>query len=417
MLHAPASHGGIHMGTIRSGAFRQSAAATLAIAAAILSAPAAPQVPAVPVPQEPVPVYVPPPASPEPVLAPTPLGQPAPIVEPLPQAVPASYQPAYPTAMGTAPRTSLRDLFVGTLAVAAQATGTQLVMGLAQAVTGGLASWFSRKTGTSGLAGQNLAATPAIMPPPVALPAQPTPPPMVAPMPVPGDPNVFPTQAAPVALGATPPVQYFDAQTGAVIAQDPVPLAANIPMGDGGGSLFAGLAYEVHAIQADGTATPVNPASHEFRTGDRFIVLYRPTLPGRMEVYNINAAGRRTHIDSAELAGGELARLGPYEFAAGTGDEQLKLILTPCSSPALTLATRDIVNVSGSLPAPTPGAGLSLAGCGGPVTRSADGPATRDIRKVAVEGTTGFALDPVGTDERATGQLAPREVTILFKHR
>jgi hypothetical protein len=160
---------------------------------------------------------------------------------------------------------------------------------------------------------------------------------------------------------------------------------------------------------------PVNPATHVFKTGDRFVVLYRPTLPGRMTVFNVNPAGRRTQIDSVELAGGQLARLGQYEFAATKGDEQLRLVLTPCTTPALTLATRDIVKVADVVSEPA--TGLALAHCEGLVTRSLDAPATRDIRKVAVEGTTGFALDPIAADERESGRLAPREITINFRHR
>ena len=41
-------------------------------------------------------------------------------------------------------KTSMRDVFVGTLAAAAQATGTKLIMDLTQAVAGGLTNWFSR---------------------------------------------------------------------------------------------------------------------------------------------------------------------------------------------------------------------------------------------------------------------------------
>jgi hypothetical protein len=45
------------------------------------------------------------------------------------------------------------------------------------------------------------------------------------------------------------------------------------------------------------------------------------------------------------------------------------------------------------------------------VTCSIDAPATRDIRKIAVDDR--FALDPIAADERESG-LAPREVTINF---
>ncbi|MCM2312844.1 MAG: hypothetical protein NDI84_15740 [Steroidobacteraceae bacterium] len=371
---------------------------------------------------DPVPIFVPPaPAT----SGPTPLIVPAPEAAPQPIGSPVTVLPA-PTQMpafgaNNVGQTSMRDVFVGTLAAAAQATGTKLVMDLAQVVTGGLANWFSRKLDARAQAAQQAAAAtlaapnaaaPALIAPPVT-------PPVVAPVVAPTPTNLpapvaFGDASAPQPLGP-PAVQFFDAQTGNVAAADPVVLAAPMPTGGAGDALFAGLAYEVHALQSGGATLPVNPATHEFRTGDRFIVLYRPTLPGRMDVYNVNPAGRRTQIDSAELAGGQLARLGPYEFSAMTGDEQLRLVLTPCSTPELTLATRDIVKVSDI--ATTPGAGLNLANCGGLATRSIDGLVTRDIRKVAVEGTTGFALDPIAAEERESGRLAPREVTINFRHR
>jgi hypothetical protein len=177
------------------------------------------------------------------------------------------------------------------------------------------------------------------------------------------------------------------------------------------GEVFAGLAFEVHAVVPGGATIPVNPATHEFRTGDRFVVHYRPTLPGQMTVFNINPAGIQSQIDRVDLAAGQLAQLGPYEFAAMTGDEQLRLVLSPCSTPELLAATRDIVNVANA----APGA-LNLAACS-PVTRSIRDVPTRDIRKVGVEGTTAFALDPVSANEFSSGQLTPREVTIVFRHR
>jgi hypothetical protein len=165
-------------------------------------------------------------------------------------------------------------------------------------------------------------------------------------------------------------------------------------------------------VVAGGGTAAVNPATHEFRTGDRFLVFYRPTLPGQMDVFNINPAGVQSQIDRVDLAAGQLAQLGPYEFAAMTGDEQLRLVLSPCSTPELMATTRDIVNVSNAAPAAP---AFNLAGCS-PATRSIREVRTRDIRKVAVEGTTGFALDPVSTTEFSTGQVTPREVTIRFRH-
>jgi hypothetical protein len=263
--------------------------------------------------------------------------------------------PAAPQA-GTA-RTSMRDVFAGTLAAVLQASGSTLALGLAQAVTGGLTGWFGRKLNPRSGPSAEAAAAPV-------------------------------TPVAPV-----PP--------------DSSAVAADVP-------LVAGLAFEVHALGANGASVPVDPATHQFRTGDRFVVYFRPALPGYMDVYNVNAAGIVTHIDSLELAAAQLTRLGPYEFAALTGDEQLRLVLSPCSTPALVGATRDIVKVPDAVPTSP---GLAIHSCAGPVTRSLSDVPTRDIRKVAVEGNTGFALDPLSPDELASGQLATREVTIRFQHR
>ena len=325
--------------------------------------------------------------------------------------------PEYATPSGTTPvyqaapaRTSIRDLFAGTLATVAHATGSTLVVGLTQAIAGGLTGWFNRKAG-----GQPVAA--GYPPAYSAAPAMPT-------YTTPGY-SGYAQESSPAQTAYQPPAynadpyaggelpQYFDPRTGlATTSQSDFGMTtAGAPSVDSG--LYAGLAYEVHAIDANGQAVAVNPATHEFRTGDRFLLHYRPALPGRMDVFNINAAGRRTQIDSVELAAGQLATLGPYEFAALTGDEVLQLVLTPCSTPALLAVTRDIVKVSDT---PVTGPGLGLASCG-PVTRSAAGVVTRDIRKVALDGMTGFALDPVSAEERASGQLAPREVSVAFRHR
>ncbi len=315
---------------------------------------------------------------------------------------------------GTSGRPSMRLLFAQSLAAAAQSMGTSLIAGLSQALTGGLTAWLDRRTRPRTAADASDVS------------------PQTASQPVPQQ-----------------PVQFFDAQTGQPVAPDPslvaadtvltqqaaVPLPVEQPFPDASQplpvtqdptyvasatvDLFAGLAYEVHALSADGQTIPVNPATHEFRTGDQFVVLLRPTLPGRIEVYNVNAAGQQTQIDLQVIAAGQLTRLGPYQFAALTGDEQLKLVLVPCSTPALTAATRDIVNVAG--PVVESGAGLDLVTCQ-PAVRSLNRVRTRDIRtrdilKVAVEGQTGFALDAVTAQERATGNLAPREVTIVMRHR
>jgi hypothetical protein len=63
-----------------------------------------------------------------------------------------------------------------------------------------------------------------------------------------------------------------------------------------------------------------------------------------------------------------------------------------------------------------PSGGLQLASCGAPTPRGLD-VHTRDIQKIAVDGTTSFALDPVSRQELNSGQVTPREATIVFHHR
>jgi hypothetical protein len=291
----------------------------------------------------------------------------------------------------------MREIFVSALAVGAQAAAPALVAGLVAAVSGQLTDWFSRKPKKAGAAAAA----------PIGSPVYPSTPGFVTEAAVPG--------ALPVPAPAQP--QFFDTQTGSPLAPDGAMALAPSPAIPGD-QLFAGLAYEVHAVMPGGTSMPVDPAGHEFRTGDRFVVFYRPTLPGRMDVFNINPAGVQTQIDSVQLGGGQLAQLGPYEFAAMKGDDRLRLVMMPCSTPELLMVTRDIINVA-SVPAdaadaPTPVE--PLPACTAP-TRSGRTAATRDIRKVAVEGTTAFALDPVTPQERSAGQIDAREVTIVFRHR
>ena len=182
------------------------------------------------------------------------------------------------------------------------------------------------------------------------------------------------------------------------------------------GALYAGIAYEVHILGADGTfSTPVNPATYEFHTGDKFMVYYRPSLPGHMEIHNINAAGKQTLIDSSIMAAGAMVGLGPYQFTNDAGDESLLLVLSPCSTPQLLTTTRDIVKVDATTQAPQ-GKAVQLGDCGAPTSRGLD-VRTRDIEKVAVEGTTSFALDPVSPKELKAGQVTPREIPIVFHHR
>jgi hypothetical protein len=180
-------------------------------------------------------------------------------------------------------------------------------------------------------------------------------------------------------------------------------------------ALYAGVAFEVHTQSPDGSDSVVDPATHNFATGDRFVVYYRPSLPGIIDVFNVNPVGQVTHIDRAAIAAGQLVRLGPYEFTATTGDEALRLTLSPCTSQTLTAATRSIVRPSGIADASTPGA-LTLPACDAPAQRGLP-PATRDITKVGTEGTTNFALDPLNSQELSSGQFAARSLTISFHHR
>ena len=181
--------------------------------------------------------------------------------------------------------------------------------------------------------------------------------------------------------------------------------------------VYAGIAYEVHALSSDGHWAPIDPLSYQFRSGDRFMVYYRPSLPGRMQIYNVNPAGQQTLIDATDMAAGQLAGLGPYEFTNLTGDESLRLVLAPCSTPQLLVATRDIVKAD--LPPPSDaqtGGGVHLENCSVTATRGVD-VRTRDIQKVAADGNTSFALDPVSQQELTSGNVESRQVTIVFHHR
>jgi len=178
--------------------------------------------------------------------------------------------------------------------------------------------------------------------------------------------------------------------------------------------LHAGVAYEVHLIGRDGTARAVDPARHVFRTGDRFQVYYRPTLPGRVNVYNVNPQGSESRVDSAEMAAGQLAALGPYQFVDAKGQETLKLVLEPCSSPMLTAATRGIVKV-GAAPAVANPA-VQISDCGDARMRGVRAK-TRTIRKTTMEGSTAFALDRLSNDEIKSGLVGSRELQISLQHR
>jgi hypothetical protein len=181
----------------------------------------------------------------------------------------------------------------------------------------------------------------------------------------------------------------------------------------GQGALHAGVAYEVQAIAPDGSVRTVDAASHAFHTGDQFQVQYRPLLPGRVDVFNIDPRGSKSRVDEATVAAGQLATLGPYRFVDAKGLETLKLVLAPCSSATLAARTRGIVK---SDAAGTADAALRIADCADPRTRSLQAKA-RAIVRTTVEGSTSYALDPLSRGEAASGFVGARELSISLLHR
>lgn len=325
------------------------------------------------------------------------------------QAQQQPYQPAYqqpgPTSGLQYPeprQPSMKELFARTLGAVLQGTATAATLGISQVVVGGINEWFSRRT-RPGRTAQGVPAAPDGSGTYPTVHTATTGYETTANAPTAGG------YSYPPASQTSMPTPYYDPYT----AQSANPAA----LADA--AVYAGLAFEVHALTPEGYSVPVDPANHVFATGDRFVVHLRPSLPGRLDVQNINPAGRESRIDSASMAAGQLTSLGPYQFTDTKGDEWLRFVLWPCSTPQLQTKTRDIVNVAESAyaPAETAGSGLALLGCEAVRTRSLTGIRTRDIRNVAQEGSTSFALDPVSTQELATGQLQPREVTVMFRHR
>lgn len=398
--------------------------------------------------------------------------QPYPAPPPVPMQMPAVPMADPAQQVAADPRQgSVRKAFANTLLTllnGAVAVGTA---GTSQLVTGAISGWFNRKTlqaGGAGYAQQPYGAYSQQGYPPQGYPQQSYPQnPTSQAYPPTGAQSAYPTTSYPTAAtssypttsypttaapgypttsypGATTPTDgtyavsapttYYDPTTGAAAGAGQY---SQIGATDSS-TLYAGLAYEVHAVSANGTSFPVNPATYEFRTGDKFIVQYRPSMPGRMNVYNVNPSGMQTQIDSVEMAAGQLSTLGPYQFANTKGEESLRMVLSPCSTPQLLTATRDIVNASDSsyaTGAPTtaypPSAYPSnaytsapqLGSCTTVASRSVGSPngrngvQTRDIRNVALDNGTSFALDPVSQQELSAGSVVPREVTIAFHHR
>jgi hypothetical protein len=351
--------------------------------------------------------------------APQPLPQtPAvPQTMPLPATLPvqpATFDPNNPGA------TSPRFLFAGALAMVAKSVGATVVSSLSQ----GIVNWFN----SSGTGAQS-AANPWMAPPPMmgataypgALPQQPA---MGYPQPVPGAmppgtplPGSLPPGAMtpgamplPYMLPPNPGAPGMQAApyptTGTPMTSAPTSVSPPAP------TLYAGIAFEVHVPGAGGTETAVDPGSYVFHSGERFLVYYRPSLPGRVHVFNVSPTGEVIPIETLTLAGAQLAKLGPYQLTDPAGDEALRLVLEPCSSAELVAATRNIVKATDS----GSGSDLSLGSCPTSALPAA-GVGTRNIVKTTMDGNTGFALDPVNNQELASGHLLARETTIAIHHR
>jgi hypothetical protein len=176
-------------------------------------------------------------------------------------------------------------------------------------------------------------------------------------------------------------------------------------------SLQAGVAYQVSVVGRDGSRVLVDPTQRSFATGERVEVSYRTNLPGLVEVFNIDSTGREERIDQKQLGAAQLAVLGPYEFVNATGSETLRINLRPCVGGAAGSSTRSMIRAQVN-----PELAGALVGCDDPALRQ-QRVGTRGIVKVAVDGGTNFALDPVSRAEIDSGQIAPREVSIRFLHR
>ncbi|MEO8016332.1 MAG: hypothetical protein ABI769_00835 [Pseudomonadota bacterium] len=335
---------------------------------------------------------------------------------------PAAYPPPSGMVSAPSPKQTMRSQFAASLLQVVQSTGSGAMVVVADGLTGALRDWFDRrrmKQARSAVAGY--------------APAQPNMGGYAAPtsMPVPYDPNAVPyggqfpgadgSLGGPQVSQPNPAWQSPDAGQGMGqgMGQTGIPDTNSAGYDVGGGAqtnksqMYAGIAYEIHLLGANGATTAVDPASYYFRTGDRFRVYYRPALPGQVDVFNVNAAGQNAHIDTINVAAGELASLGPYEFANLTGEETLILRLSACVTPSLLGYTRDIIKSSDTPMTSAP----QIASCGDVVTRGIKLPPTRDIRKVSVEDGTSFALDPISNSEMSSGQFAPRQVTITLHHR
>jgi hypothetical protein len=278
-----------------------------------------------------------------------------------PQEQPYTYQdqtrPAKPP--------SARELFAQTLSTVLQGTLSAASMGLTQLLVGKISAWFSRSGDGGGSS-----ASPA----------------------APGHAG-FANDAA---AGSAVPTGY---------SYDPNQI------------VHAGLAYEIHLLTPGGGARAVDPQSHIFATGDRFLLLLRPSLPGWIDVSNIDPAGRERTLDSRKMAGAELLTLGPYEFVDVKGTDVLRLVVSPCATPNLIAQTRSIVRAEPTVEHGQAESGVPISVCADARTRSAVEVKTRTIVAVESDGGTSFALDPLRVAELGSGELQPREVLIALQHR
>ncbi len=281
----------------------------------------------------PPPVYTPPPAPEYAQPAPQPPEYTPPEYAPAPPLPPASTVPDYGTPAApsptytvpgqamdpyqsaiapAAPRTSIRQVFAGTLATVATATGATLAMGLTQMITGGLMNWFNRRTSPAPAAvplqppavapapGYAPATTdpsqmpPAYQPPAAAQdPAQPTftyQPPAASPA------ASYPAPAYAAAATATP--QFFDPRTGATTAADPGFFAPQPGGSTTDPGVYAGIAYEVHAITARDHADAVSILVR-FVDGSTGAIVYSSLGDASVpkEYIEVFAAGRVVQLD------------------------------------------------------------------------------------------------------------------------
>ena len=349
---------------------------------------------------------------------------------------PAAYPPASGMVAAPTARQSMRSQFAASLLQAAQVTGSGAMVAVADGLTGALRDWFDRRRMKQAMTAQGY--------------AQPQSYPQTQGYPQPQQTMSYPQPNAPQpGYGASPAPtgqysgQYSgaDGSVGGPQVSQPYPPApgsdANSGYGPDTGSsygagsgaptnksqMYAGIAYEIHLLNADGSTQAVDTATYSFRTGDRFRVFYRPALPGRVVVFNVNAAGQSAQIDNVDVAAGELASLGPYEFTNLTGEETLILRLSTCVTPSLLATTRDIVKSvdgagnSSSVPYGAAQGAPQIASCSAVTTRGIKNrPKTRDIKKVSTEGGTSFALDAISPAEMQSGDYAPRQVTITLHH-